>query len=276
MNSRKEPDTGIDTQLDELVGWAKKLREDQLAARPRNQGGEPVCGCGALLGPDELECAVCPERRKAAERECALTAEIGARLRPVRASLPGWDWARHDHPLFVERVDSPKLRTLAQRWTPTGRGPLLLLGESGIGKTATALAVVHRLISDGERAARAAGTTRCAAFEVASRICWTTAPELIRVRRGHPLGRGECPEWRSTSQARLLVLDELGQEQADPRWLLELLDARYASPTQGLVTLSTSGLTREALEARYGFGAWRRLLEPGGHIVDLYGGTGGE
>jgi DNA replication protein DnaC len=71
--------------------------------------------------------------------------------------------------------------------------------------------------------------------------------------------------------APLLVLDELGQEIADDRWLLEFLNARYNS---GLPTISTSGLARPELEKRYGAGAVRRLVEPTGQFLDLFDACG--
>jgi hypothetical protein len=274
MNARATAAAGTGIEPDDFVDYFKGLREHQLAERPCNAAGSPVCGCGALLGPDEVECAVCPERRRVAERERALCDEIRAGLLNPRKTIPPWAWADVDNPLYFERVQAPRLRAAAQRWTPEG-GPLLLLGPSGIGKTSTAIAIAHRLISAAESVARHVGSTRCAAFQLAARIRWISALELARARRNHPLGRGECGEWTEASRARLLVLDELGQEQADPRWLLELLDARYARSTEGFVTLSTSGLTHDALLARYGSGAWRKLAEPDGTIVDLFGGSGG-
>jgi DNA replication protein DnaC len=90
---------------------------------------------------------------------------------------------------------------------------------------------------------------------------------LARVLRETRLG-SSCEELEEARRCSLLWLDEVGQEQADPRWLLDLLNDRYE---RGLVTVTSSGLPKAELEKRYGIGTTRRFTEPEGVTLDLFG-----
>jgi hypothetical protein len=187
------------------------------------------------------------------------------RLVRVLASLPRFTFVAGS-PEFLECVPSERLRAIAQRYNPREHGSMGLLGPAGCGKTVTAAAVATRLCTEAVDAY--GGAERDSSkLEWAARILWTTAAELCSARRQHRLGEGEAPTFKRAETAPLLMLDEVGQEIADDRWLLELLDVRYAS---GLPTLSTSGLTRAQLEGRYGSGTLRRLVEPNGRFIDLF------
>jgi DNA replication protein DnaC len=187
------------------------------------------------------------------------------RLVRILSSLPRFTFAAGS-PEFSECVPSKQLQAVAQRYNPLEHGSLSLLGPAGCGKSVTACAVTARLCAEAVEAY--VGRERDSAkLDWAVRIFWTTAAELCSARRQHRLGEGEAPAFKRAETAPLLVLDEVGQEIADDRWLLELLDVRYAG---GLPTLSTSGFTRTQLEARYGSGTLRRLVEPSGRFIDLF------
>jgi DNA replication protein DnaC len=145
-------------------------------------------------------------------------------------------------------------------WKPE-HGSVLVLGPSGVGKTAAAAFLVRRLSEAAVESCARAASSETPELDFAARILWTTGAALIVARREHALGVGEPPAlWRAKT-ASLLVLDELGHESgaADPV-LLEVIDHRYA---QRSPTIVTSGLTRIEFVARYGDALFRRLTEHG-------------
>jgi DNA replication protein DnaC len=187
------------------------------------------------------------------------------RLDGVLSSLPEFA-VLPDSPEFSERVQEPRLRSAAERYRVETHGNLVLLGPAGCGKTMLAAAIIKRLCAEAV-AAFIAPAPDSSKLEYAARVVWTTAAHLHNSRRQHRLGEGEAPAFLRAEKAPLLVLDELGQEMADDRWLLEFLNARYNC---GLPTIATSGLTRPELGKRYGAGAVRRLVEPEGRFLDLF------
>jgi DNA replication protein DnaC len=187
------------------------------------------------------------------------------RLEGVLSSLPQFA-VLPDSQEFAERVREPRLRNAAERYRVEKHGNLVLLGPAGCGKTMVAASIIKRSFAEAV-AAFMAPVSDSSKLEYAVRVVWTSAADLHNSRRQHRLGEGEAPEFLRAEMAPLLVLDELGQEIADDRWLLEFLNARY---NRGLPTISTSGLTRPELEKRYGAGAVRRLIEPTGRFVDIF------
>jgi len=194
-----------------------------------------------------------------------LEAHARARLGRLSARLPRFA-VRHDSPEFTERVHHPKLRAMPVRYRPD-LGSIQISSESGLGKTTAMAATCLQLQDDAVREFRDSGGRETSKIDFVARAHWTTAAALVSARKQHKLGDGEAPESARAETATLLFLDEIGQEIADDRWLLELLNVRYAA---GLSTLSTSGLSPAALEQRYGSGARRRLIEPRGVCVDLF------
>jgi DNA replication protein DnaC len=184
------------------------------------------------------------------------------RLDGVLSRLPRFA-VLSDSPEFSERVQDPRLRRAAEQYRVEKNGNLVLLGPAGCGKTMVVASIIKRLCAE----AVAAFVSDSSKLEYAARVVWTTAADLHNSRRQHRLGEGEAPDFLRAETAPLLVLDELGQEMADDRWLLEFLNARY---NRGLPTITTSGLTLPELEKRYGVGAVRRLVEPTGQFLDLF------
>jgi len=178
----------------------------------------------------------------------------------VLEELPAVSWTDVADREFLRRVH-PDLATFAREHEPREHGSALLLGPSGCGKTLAIAALAHRLV-----AAARAHLTEPEAQWIAGAL-WTTAHELVRARRQHPLGEGEAPAIERAMEAIVLFIDELGCEPAS-EVIFELVDHRYS---RRLPTIVTSGPTLAAFASRYGDALVRRLAETGvGTIVDVH------
>ncbi len=127
---------------------------------------------------------------------------------------------------------------------------MLLLGKTGKGKTAAAVALVRRLCSEGAQS----GGQR---FYLANRIMWQSCRELSEMAREYTLGKG-IPEYVTNCQyAGLLILNDLGAK--DHVLTLErVLDYRYE---KGLPVIVTSGMNSQALKDNFDEALLRRLTE---------------
>ena len=204
-------------------------------------------------------------KHKSAETSAELERFARARVAGLLSALPAFT-VRHDSPEFAERVKHQRLRGAAERYK-LELGNVAFVTPSGLGKSTTMAAICLRLTDEAVLAYRNSSGRDSARLDHAARMVWTTAAALCIARKQHRLGEGEAPDFERAERAKVLFLDEVGQEQADVRWLLELLDVRYS---RQLPTLTTSGLTTEELERRYGTGTKRRLVEPRGIFLDLF------
>jgi DNA replication protein DnaC len=224
-----------------LSSWLPSGRECPDCKRP--QEGAWLCS----------ECAEADKKRNREQRIRQSMVDLGRQLPERLMKFARTCEAR-------ESVRSKKLLAVCDRYEVKNEN-LLLLGPSGVGKTLTMLITLHRLTNE----VVASGTDDhplCHAY-------WTSGLAVARALREQRLGSA-CDEIDRARRCQLLFLDEVGQEMADPRWLLELLDPRYGS---GGVTIVSSGLRRPELEARYGIGALRRFTAPFGWTLDLFGET---
>lgn len=151
-------------------------------------------------------------------------------------------------PVSLGSLWGDRLRALArhqalQEAIDSWRGEsLLLLGPTGCGKTATAVAL--------SRMALARRT----------RLTWFAGSALLLSQRRHPLGQGEPPEYERAVMAELLVVD-------DPDWirsrdadeLFSLVCAERERHQRPLIV--TSGATRSEFVERYGAAVVRRIVE---------------
>jgi len=183
-----------------------------------------------------------PEEVARSERH-ARWSEVG----PIRDRLPRF-LATPKLPELEARIASPLMRKLAREWSPA-HGNVLLLGETGQGKSTAAAVVFRRLLREGWRDGGDA-------WAFAQGMRWFRAEQLEREMRGHPLGRGECPAYRDAVNATLLVLDEIGWER-DPKGVASILAERYDSPR---LTIVTSGQDLKELSGTYGDAVVRRML----------------
>ncbi len=150
------------------------------------------------------------------------------------------------------RVTEKDFLRVAQGWR-WGHGNLILLGPTGTGKSTAAAMLFRYLLKDGVQKGGSA-------WENARFMAWFGALDLFHASREHALGKGEAPELRQASRARLLVLDDAGWD-TDPRVVSGVLAERYES---GLPTIVTSGKTELELVAHYGAAVVRRMTETGG------------
>jgi DNA replication protein DnaC len=204
-----------------------------------------------LMGAFCEPCDVAEKHERKVQRVHQATRKLAKHLEP---------WLQAGEAELRRRVHAPRLLAFADKWQP-GRGSLALLGPSGVGKTTAEILCANRLRIE---AINAGDDTR-----PITRAMWVTGIELALDGRESRFGSRD-ETLHAAMRAPLLFIDEIGQERSDPRWLLELMDERYFNNRP---TISSSGLQRAELESRYGAGAVRRLTEPGGVLIDLFGGT---
>lgn len=86
---------------------------------------------------------------------------------------------------------------------------------------------------------------------------WTTAADITRLAKGHPLGASEEPTARQARHCRLLILEELAAGRGDA--VRSVLEGRVR---MGKVSIITSSAGRQTLEKRYGEGIIEVLSPP--------------
>lgn len=213
-----------------------------------------------LVAPDCPRCATprpcgCDDRREREHVDRRVRVKARQLELTVRNALSriAWAWT-DDRDVYERAVGVPNLRAIGERWTPE-RGSLLVLGTTGSGKSASVARALRRLV-------------RAAASESDSvlGVMWTSAADLAHARRRHRIGSGEAPLIEAAIEAPILVVDELGVEPASEA-IFELYDARYR---RAVPTLTTSGMSREQLVARYGDGLVRRMTAPFGATVEAW------
>jgi hypothetical protein len=136
-------------------------------------------------------------------------------------------------------------------------GPAVVFtGPSGAGKTSFAVACLR---SSPRRA-----------FFVA-------AADLERARIEHSAGHGEAPIVARAMRAKLLVIDDLGQDKPSSVSAVEaVLLARHNADAPTWITTGLggdAGGVQAAIEARYNSGIARRLTEEGTALVVGFGGA---
>jgi hypothetical protein len=176
--------------------------------------------------------------------------EVTRSVFPGPLCFPVWDYARLANLEFRRRV-SPLLLNEVEGFDHCRDGSLVLLGETGKGKSALTVAYVHRRYDDEMRRVEA-GESRAIHF------AWVSGFELAGARKRSPLG-GESPLVQHAIEIPLLILDEVGHEPQSEELML-VIDGRYRA---NLPTILTSPLTWQELAQHIGGGAYRRLLEHG-------------
>ena len=162
--------------------------------------------------------------------------EIVARLRIMPAVPSTW------HDLVHARIRSAVLQ-----WS-WGDGNLLLLGDTGCGKTLGAAALARRLITTAK-------TERD--WRRARGIAFVEAARLAIAREQYGLGQGEAPLVQRCIAAPLLILDELGYLDKETGTIEQVIDERNKARRPVVVT---SGMQPHELQARYGDATARKLM----------------
>jgi DNA replication protein DnaC len=136
---------------------------------------------------------------------------------------------------------------------------LLVLGPTGSGKTTTIEVTVHERYERFCAEVAADGPQRMMDF------AYVTGHQLSGCRRRAKIG-SEAPLVERACAAALLYLDEIGFEPPGEE-LFAVVDHRYAA---GLPMVTCSGATKQQLVEKYGGAFVRRLVEPGGVLVDAH------
>jgi DNA replication protein DnaC len=192
------------------------------------------------------------QARRADDRQRRIQSHDAQILRASGTIPSRYDWARFGAPELRERVrmagaiDKAKAAVDAN-W-------VVLVGGAGSGKTSLACAMMRAILdrptweSPREERDRAYGALFAGAY-------W-----LAKARHEHPLGAGEAPPIKKAIEATVLVLDDLGLEQARNTAVAEVIYERHAAERQ---TIITTGFGYSALAERYGDGIARRIVEKG-------------
>jgi DNA replication protein DnaC len=222
---------------------------------------EACGGCGQRYQGIGPRCGSC----EGARRECAeLLAQRRAILEDTsiaRAMLPPWDsWATFKDLVVHPGIDR-RVYKAARAWKRRA-GNLLMLGPTGVGKTACAHAIARRILTTALNANELDDNDR----SFACSLRWYAASKLALARRQTPLGEGEARAVEDAGDASLLVIDELGFEAVLDGTLFDVVNARYE---RRVPTIVTSGRREESLAERYGDAFLRRLRELG-TVVDVH------
>lgn len=234
-----------------------------VGGRPRWCAG---VGCGKVVPPGEgsqvgstVRCAACVVKAKVEGRR--------ARLAPARETLPqSFEWARvetengHLVGPLVDLVGREHVNKARGWFAARDKRTLTVQGETGTGKTSLAVALVRRLLDKAEALDADADLV-----ELAVGARYIPALKLARARETHPLGRGESPLADLAMRASLLLLDDLGAEGKTLSDVIgNVLHDRYDT---GKLTIVTTWLGEQEIEARYGVGLRRRVLTDATQIL---------
>lgn len=228
-----------------------------------------TCGHGCGRVPERADHSVCRacqetldtarDRRICEEKRAELIEQV--RRAPIWDELPKMPWARVDGDAYVQRA--PRIFQAAARGWKRENGNVLMLGEPGMWKTGTSVALAHRLRDEAVASIQELDPARVyrARGHWLTRAMWVPAQDLSLARRHHSLG-SEAPMVARAKGASLLIIDELGIQAAGDRdqLIFEIVDHRYRSQ---LPTIGTSGMSVAEFQAAHGGGLWRRFTEQG-------------
>ena len=232
-----------------------------------NQEWHEACAtCGDRYQGAGDDCPPCSRKKLDAmmleEQRSVISSEIGF----ARETLPPWqDWATfaklEKHPAMHRRIFEA-----ARDWRHDA-GSLVLIGPTGVGKSACAHAIAQRILAAAMATPLGVDWDKQIARRVASGMRWVGGSKLALARKQSRLGDGEAYEVKEAIDATLLIVEELGYEQVvGDGVIFDVINARYERKRH---TIVTSGRSEAELVERYGAALMRRLREPG-TVVDCH------
>lgn len=166
--------------------------------------------------------------------------------RPALTSLPAaFTGATFDAEWLGRLVGEANLKK-AREATQAPR--VALFGLPGTGKTSLVVAMFTAALRASKRDV----------WRKAEHL-YVSAHGLAKARAMHPLGQGEAPLVARSLNAPLLVIDELGGE--DARHASAVAEVIYERHAEDMPTWVTTGVDPAKLADRYGGGIARRLFE---------------
>lgn len=228
----------MDAEFAEMLARCERMRAD--AAAHAAVCKEPICERCERYG-----CPKCKARVDGRDTLCGSCKRERDRVRWARAALAATPKAFQAASLEAEwLVRLVGAQVIGDAKTALGAPRVVAVGPSGSGKTSlvTAMFIAADFVPD----------INAAPMHV-------SAYQLARARAVHPLGSGEAPLVEAALGAPLLVLDELGGEDAaHASAVKDVLHERHA---QERPTWVTTGVTPAEIGARYGGGIARRVFE---------------
>lgn len=131
--------------------------------------------------------------------------------------------------------------SFAENFNGSGYG-LLMLGNTGLGKTHLSLAIANSVIKKGYS------------------VVYNSTPELMRQLDKEFFGRADSDTMQLITSCDLLILDDLGAETRSDRYISMLYEIVNSRQNRQLPMIVNSNLAVEEIKNRYQDRIWSRLF----------------